>query len=46
MIKKSLAEYMNERSEISRWKIAKVFTVGVFCGVAMGVVYMWGIFLL
>lgn len=41
MAKKSLNEFMAMRKEVSRWLIAKVFIVGVFCGASLGVVYMW-----
>jgi len=39
--KPSFSETMNERKAVSRWFITRVFVIGIFCGVCLGVIFMW-----
>jgi len=37
----SLRQWMDERKPVNRWLIMKVFLIGIFGGVTLGVIFMW-----
>jgi len=38
---KTIREFMDESQPVTRWKIAKVFIMGMLMGAALATVFMW-----
>lgn len=38
---KQFMEFMLEKKPISRWTVAKIFIVGIFCGTILTTLFLW-----